>query len=126
VEREPNRTHLRRAGRTQLPVHRWEITIQSAEIRVSLITTMKVGEEKLPDDYGRLSPTSARPVSAEVLEEARRLVKENGGVFWFRHPDATVETWEDVYLVITRLREYGGHKEWFTAQKLWKELSICR
>lgn len=69
---------------------------------------------------------SKRPVSEPVLEEARRLVKQHfAKCFWFRHPDATVETWEDAYLVVEHLREYGGHREWHEAQSLWKALRSC-
>ena len=68
-----------------------------------------------------------RPVSEDVLKEARRLVELRFvKCFWFWHPDATVETWEDVYLVIQHLREYGGHREWWEAQNLWKSLRSCR
>jgi len=71
--------------------------------------------------------TPARPVSEEVLAEARRLVKEHfAKCFWFWHPEATVTKWEDVYLVVTHLREYGGHREWREAQDLWKALRECR
>ncbi len=69
----------------------------------------------------------ASPVSAEVLEEARRLVELHfAKCFWFRHPDATTKNWADVYLVIQHLREYGGHSEWYEAQELWKKLRSCR
>ncbi|MEM7698386.1 MAG: hypothetical protein AAF236_08290 [Verrucomicrobiota bacterium] len=60
-----------------------------------------------------------RTVSEAVLAQARRLVKLRfAKCFWFRHPEATVDIWEDVYLVIQHLREYGGHREWRGAQSL--------
>jgi len=69
----------------------------------------------------------ARAVSAEVLDQARRLVKAHfAKCFWFWHPDATVKNWADVYLVVQHLREYGGHREWYEAQDLWKKLRSCR
>ena len=70
---------------------------------------------------------ATRPVSEAVLEEARRLVKKRFlKCFWFRHPEATITNWDDVYLVVQHLREYGGHREWYEAQNLWKALSSCR
>ncbi|MEZ5328129.1 MAG: hypothetical protein R3F19_24055 [Verrucomicrobiales bacterium] len=81
-------------------------------------------ENLSPVDVGE---KSARPVSQSVLEEARRLVKVHfAQCFWFRHPEASVTTWEDVYLVIEHLREYGGRREWREAQHLWKALQTCR
>ncbi len=66
-------------------------------------------------------------VREDVLEEARALVKKHfAKCFWFRHPDATVGNWDDVYLVVKHLREYGGHREWHEAQHLWKNLCSCR
>lgn len=66
-------------------------------------------------------------VSEDVLAEARALVKKRfAKCFWFRHPEATVDNWDDVYLVVKHLREYGGHREWYEAQHLWKNLRSCR
>jgi len=49
----------------------------------------------------------------EVLAEARCLVKLRFlKCFWFWHPEATVETWDDGKLVILHLREYDGLREW--------------
>jgi hypothetical protein len=39
---------------------------------------------------------------------------------WWWHPDATVETREDACLVVRHLREYGDHRAWREAQRLWK------
>jgi len=61
------------------------------------------------------------PPSAEALELARALVERYyANCFWFRHPKATIKTRDDVYLVISHLREYGGHEEWREAQRLWR------
>ncbi len=68
-----------------------------------------------------------RPVSDEVLQQARDLVKKHfAKCFWFRHPEASLMSGEDVYLVVQHLREYGGRREWAEAQELWKALRSCR
>ena len=59
-------------------------------------------------------------ISPAVLELARSLAKEFSECLWFWHPDATVDTRADAYLVIRHLREYGGHRAWRAAQGLWK------
>ncbi len=67
-----------------------------------------------------------RPVSDEVLQQARDLVQKHfAKCFWFWHPDAQITKWEDVYLVVQHLREYGGRSEWAEAQELWKALRSC-
>jgi len=72
------------------------------------------------------TPPTTNAVPEHVLAEARRLMKLRFlKCFWFRHPEATVETWDDVKLVILHLREYGGHQEWYEAQNLWKMLRSC-
>jgi hypothetical protein len=63
---------------------------------------------------------STKPISAEALELARTLAKEFRDCMWWRHPDATVETWDDACRVVKHLREYGGHRAWREAQRLWK------
>ncbi|MEM9478231.1 MAG: hypothetical protein AAGA58_01075 [Verrucomicrobiota bacterium] len=73
-----------------------------------------------------LDENQGRPVNEAIRAEARRLVKENfAQCFWFRDPEATVTTWNDVYLVVEHLREYGGRTQWREAQKLWKTLRAC-
>ena len=74
---------------------------------------MKVEESKSPD-------YQSAEVSEEILEKARALTKEFSKCFWFRHPEAVIDTRDDVLLVIRRLREYGGHRAWYAAQDLWK------
>ena len=59
-------------------------------------------------------------ISPDALQLARGLAKEFSECMWWRHPDATVDTREDAYLVIQHLREYGGHRAWRAAQRLWK------
>ena len=63
---------------------------------------------------------SAKPISPEALELARSLAKEFRDCMWWRHPDATVESREDAYLIVQHMREYGGHRAWREAQRLWK------
>ena len=64
-----------------------------------------------------IAPSS---ISPETLGLARSLAKEFSECLWFWHPDATVNTREDAYLVIQHLREYGGHRAWRAAQRLWQ------
>ena len=65
--------------------------------------------------------TTQPPVPEAVLERARAAVREYfARCFWFWHPDHTVQTAEDVRLVIEQLREYGDHKAWKLAQGLHK------
>ncbi len=59
-------------------------------------------------------------ISPEALALARALAKEFSHCMWWWHPDATVENREDAYLVVQHLREYGGHRAWHEAQRLWK------
>ena len=65
--------------------------------------------------------TESTPVPEAVLERARAAVKEYySSCFWFRHPEATVETAEDVRVVVEHLREYGDKKAWKIAQEIHK------
>lgn len=59
-------------------------------------------------------------LSPEALALARALAKEFRNCMWWWHPDATVENREDAYLVVQHLREYGDHRAWREAQRLWK------
>lgn len=59
--------------------------------------------------------------SGAVLERARGIAREYyASCLWFRHPDATIETLEDVRLIIRHLRENGDRKAWLAAQELHK------
>jgi hypothetical protein len=61
------------------------------------------------------------PAPPELAARAEVLVKKyNSQCFWFRHPDAAVETIQDIELVIQRLREYGNQAAWKDAQELHK------
>ena len=59
------------------------------------------------------------PLPPAVRDRAEVLVKEHfAECFWFRHPEATIDTRDDVELVIQRLREHGGKKGWQEAAQL--------
>jgi hypothetical protein len=61
------------------------------------------------------------PAPPELVARAEALVRKyHSQCFWFRHPEASVKTMEDVELVIRRLREYGNHDAWNDAQQLLK------
>ena len=65
--------------------------------------------------------TESTPVPEAVLERARAAVKEYyASCFWFRHPEAIIETAEDVRVVVEHLREYGDKKAWKVAQEIHK------
>ncbi len=61
-----------------------------------------------------------KEISPEALALARSLAKEFSHCMWWRHPEATIENWDDAYLIVQHLREYGGHRAWREAQRLWK------
>jgi hypothetical protein len=70
---------------------------------------MNVAVDSLP------APT---PLPKEAADQARALVRQFPECFWFRHPDAPLETVEEARLVVQHLREYGGHRAWREAQRL--------
>ena len=60
-------------------------------------------------------------VSEALLERARAAVRLYfNSCFWFRHPDAPLDTADDVRVVVEHLREYGDHSAWRLAQELHK------
>ena len=67
-----------------------------------------------------LTSTEPAAISPEALDLARELAAEFSECMGWRHPDARVATREDAVLVIQHLREYGGHRAWRAAQRLWK------
>jgi hypothetical protein len=58
------------------------------------------------------------PLSPKAAETARTLIRQFPECFWFRHPEAPLETVEEARLVVEHLREYGGHRAWRAAQRL--------
>ena len=60
------------------------------------------------------------PLSPEVVEMARRAVKDFHECFWWWNPDFVPETTEDVRDIVINLRK-GGHRAWQRA----KELNAC-
>ena len=63
-------------------------------------------------------PVERVPAPPELLAQAEACVREFGGCFWFRHPEARLQYLDDVGLVIRHLREYGDRKAWQAAQTL--------
>lgn len=68
-------------------------------------------------DTDATAPT-AKPLSPEVVEMARRAVRDFHGCFWFRHPEADISAREDVEIIIDHLRRYGGHRAWQVSQQI--------
>jgi hypothetical protein len=58
-----------------------------------------------------------------LVERTVALIREHPECFWFRHPEARIDTPADIRLVIERLREYGGRRAWRAAQELHQCLS---
>lgn len=66
--------------------------------------------------------TSDEAASARALEMASSAVRQfHAQCFWFRSPEANIETVGDVLLVILRLRQHGDLKAWTTA----REIELC-
>jgi hypothetical protein len=63
------------------------------------------------------------PAPPELVARASALVRSFPECFWFRHPEARIYYLGDVRLVIEHLREYGGHRAWWSAQELHRCLS---
>lgn len=68
-------------------------------------------------DTDATAPAS-KPLSPEVVEMARRAVRDFHGCFWFRHPEADISAREDVEIIIDHLRRYGGHRAWQVSQQI--------
>lgn len=56
-------------------------------------------------------------ISPEVVERARRAVKEFHGCFWWWNPEFVPRTQADVREIVLNLRK-GDHKAWQRAQEL--------
>jgi hypothetical protein len=67
--------------------------------------------------------TAQSPALEELVERAVALVKRFPECFWFWHPDARVQTVDDVRLAVRHLREYGGREAWLAARDLNQCLS---
>jgi len=62
---------------------------------------------------------SLTPAPPALIARAEALVREYGArCFWFWHPDAKIQTLQDIQLVIKELRRNGGSKAWLAAQEL--------
>jgi len=60
-----------------------------------------------------------KPASPELVAKAVAAVREfEAQCFWFWHPDAVVQTLEDVEVVIKELRRNGNRRAWLAAQEL--------
>jgi hypothetical protein len=60
--------------------------------------------------------------SPQVIEMASAAIgRYHALCFWFRSPEAKIETVGDVMLVIQRLRQHGDLKAWTTA----REIELC-
>ena len=64
--------------------------------------------------------TMVNPTVDPLVARAEELVREFPQCFWFWHPDARVQSREEIPLVIKNLREYGDKKAWQAAQGLRK------
>lgn len=81
-------------------------------------------------DYTRPMPASAivqeqaatygTPPSREVLEMAQQAVRDFHECFWWWDEKAELKTRDEVRQVVENLRKSGGHRAWWTAQKIHK------
>lgn len=63
----------------------------------------------------------SRPLSPEAKAMAEALVKRYfAECFWFRHPEATIDTVGDGRIVAERLRSFGGRPGWDEAGRLMR------
>ena len=59
-----------------------------------------------------------RTVPDSLLEKGRSLIVEHSDCFWYFHPDARIETWNDLRLIVKKLRQHGNRNAWYAAQDL--------
>jgi hypothetical protein len=64
--------------------------------------------------------TYGTPPSREVLEMAQQAVRDFHECFWWWDEKAELKTRADVRAVVECLRSDGGHRAWWTAQKIHK------
>jgi hypothetical protein len=81
---------------------------------------MKITPPSLGESDEFPAPTPAPP---ELVRQAAELVRSHPECFWFWHPDALVQTIEDVRAVVEQLRHYGNRTAWWEAQELHRCLS---
>jgi hypothetical protein len=58
------------------------------------------------------------PSEAELISRAQTLVTQYPQHFWFWKPGATIQSVEDVRVVVDHLRRYGDWGAWADAQSL--------
>ena len=73
-----------------------------------------------PASYGSPLPEDTKPVSVEIQRMAHEAVKNFHECFWWWNTESPIITREDVREVIRTLRMGGGHRAWFTAQRIHK------
>ncbi|MDP1587982.1 MAG: hypothetical protein Q8M07_09580 [Prosthecobacter sp.] len=64
--------------------------------------------------------TYGTPPSREVLELAQQAVRDFHECFWWWDEKAEIKTRDEVRQVVENLRKSGGHRAWWTAQKIHK------
>ena len=70
-------------------------------------------------EQAQISTSNDRvPAPPDLVARAEAAVSEFSECFWFWRPGARVRYLDDIRLVVTHLREYGGWKAWRVAQDL--------
>jgi len=64
--------------------------------------------------------TYGTPPSREVLELAQQAVRDFHECFWWWDEKAELKTRADIRAVVECLRSDGGHRAWWTAQRIHK------
>jgi hypothetical protein len=80
-----------------------------------ILAFVKVTPPNLDESTEFLAPTPAPP---ELARQAAELVRAHPECFWFWHPEALVQSLEDVRSVVEHLRHYGDRSAWWEAQEL--------
>lgn len=77
----------------------------------------------VPDGSSRDVVSGSALAPADLVARAQTLMSRHTACFWFWHPDARIQTIDDVRLVVRHLREFGGHAAWLDARDLHQCLS---
>ncbi|MDB6006816.1 MAG: hypothetical protein JWR15_3803 [Prosthecobacter sp.] len=60
------------------------------------------------------------PAPPEVIAMAQQAVHDFHECFWWWDEKAEIKTREEVRTIVENLRKAGGHRAWWTAQKIHK------
>jgi hypothetical protein len=76
--------------------------------------------QEAPPGYAWVRPDDDAPASKEIQQMAHAAVKAFHECFWWWDAEAAIESRGEVRAVIRVLRMAGGHRAWWTAQRISK------